>query len=266
MAGNAANTALWAGADVYIGAEGTAGPTDLVTAWGAAWSPAGLLDGAEGFTEARESESTEHYAWGGILYKRSASQHKRTFRFVALEDNAVTFRLVNPGSERETDSFGNRVSAIKTPTIGERFAVGFETREGSKVKRRFARHAEVSEIAEIKESEEEPTVYDITVIVYPESDGTLYRTIEADPDFTPVTPDPTDTEAFPEAPEFDGTDVVIPEIEGVQYVDSLGDELTGLITVEPGDSLNVTASPLPGYFIAEGTTTQWTFTNEDTGE
>ncbi|QWY81834.1 major tail protein [Microbacterium phage Honk] len=179
MAGNAKNTSQWAGADVFIAPEGTDGPTDLVAAWGSGWDAAGLLDGEEGFTEGRDSESSESYAWGGLLYKSTRSKHKRTFRFVALEDNAVVFGLVNPGSER-TAAGGVRTSTVKTPKAGVRFAVGFELREGDKVKRRYAKSAEVVEVAEIKESESEPTVYDITVVVFPESDETLYRVVETD--------------------------------------------------------------------------------------
>lgn len=180
MSGNAENTALWNGADVFIAPESTEGPVDVATAWAAAWLAAGLLDGEEGFTESRDGDSSEHYAWGGQLYKRTNSKHKRTFKFVALEDNDVTFDLVNPGSTRET-TLGVRTGKIKAPAAGQRFAIGFEVREGDKIKRRIAKHAEVEEIAEIKESESDPTVYEITVVVFPESDGTLYTTIEADP-------------------------------------------------------------------------------------
>lgn len=181
MAGEAKNTALWDGADVFIAPEATAGPTDVTTAWPEEFDLVGLLDGEEGFTEGREEESGEHYAWGGVLFKRTRSKHKRTFKFVALEENAVTFGLVNPGSERTVDPTTGLIrSKIKVPK-GRRFAIGFETREGERVKRRIAAHAEVQEVDEIKESETEPTVYGITVVVFPASDGTLYDTVENDP-------------------------------------------------------------------------------------
>lgn len=180
MSGDAKNTALWEGADVFIATEGTDGPADLTTAWAAAWKPAGLLDGEEGITQGRDEDTGEHYAWGGILYKRTKSKHKRSFKFVALEDNDVTFDLVNPGSTR-TIATGTRTSTIKVPT-SKRFAVGMELRQSDgKVKRRFASSATVEEIGEIKESETDPTVYEITVLVFPESDGTLYTEIETDP-------------------------------------------------------------------------------------
>ncbi|WVX87933.1 major tail protein [Arthrobacter phage Snek] len=180
MAGDAKNTALWTGADVYIAPENTAGPTDLTAAWAVAWKAVGLLDGEEGITEARESESSDFYAWGGLLYRRTNSKHKRTFKFVALEDNDTVFSLINPGSTR-TVTTGIRTGKIKAPTAGARFAVGFEVSDGTKKERRFAKSAEVIEVGEIKESENEPTVYEITVVVYPEADGTLYTTIEKDP-------------------------------------------------------------------------------------
>lgn len=180
MAGTAENTSLWLGADVYIAPEATAGPTDTTAAWGAGWEAVGLLDGEDGITEAREGDTGEHYAWGGLLYRRTSSKHKRTFKFVALEDNDTVFELVNPGSTRTT-TLGVREAAVKVPVAGTRFAIGFELRDGDRVKRRFALHAEVQEIAEIKESETDPTVYEITVVVFPEADATLYHIVEDDP-------------------------------------------------------------------------------------
>jgi hypothetical protein len=179
MAGDAKNTALWTGADVYIGPEDAVGPADVSTVWGATWDAVGLLDGEEGVTEGRDGDSSEHYAWGGLLYRRTASKHKRTFKFVALEDNDVVFQLVNPGSTRSTVT-GVRTGKIKAPVAGMKFSVGFDFRDGEKVKRRFAKSAEVIEVGEIKESESEPAIYEITVVIYPESDGTLYTTVETD--------------------------------------------------------------------------------------
>ncbi|WP_336628442.1 MULTISPECIES: phage tail tube protein [unclassified Microbacterium] len=187
MAGNSNNTAQWAGADVFISrTPAIAGPTDLVSPWPAGWDIVGLLDGEEGFTEKREDETSERFAWGGVLVRRSKSKHKRTIRFVALEDNRTTFGLVNPGSVR-TSLNGTRRSTVKVPSAGDRFSIGFETRDGSRVKRRIVQAAEVQEVAEIKESETEPTVYDITVVIFPDADGVLYTDIETDPEGT-VTP------------------------------------------------------------------------------
>ncbi len=178
MSGDTANAALWTNADVYTATPGTAGPADVASAWAAGWDAVGLLDGDEGFTEAREDESSEHYAWGGILVKRTKSKHKRTIKFVAMEDNDAVFALVNPGSTRAPDGTDPLLtrSTIKVPTNAE-FAIGFEVRDGDKVKRRFVKRASIQEVGEIKESEGEPTVYEITVVLFPEADGTLYEEI-----------------------------------------------------------------------------------------
>lgn len=181
MAGDSKQTGLWDGADVYIAPENTTGPSTLTAEWPVAWDAVGLLSGDDGIVESRDSDSNENYAWGGILYRKTVSNQKRTFKFSALEDNDVVFNIVNPGSTR-TSAAGVRTSTVKTPKT-QRFAVGFEVRDGDRIKRRYALSASVDDLSDITESETDPTVYEITVVIYPESDGTLYHTIETDPDF-----------------------------------------------------------------------------------
>ena len=173
MAGDPTKAALWEGADIYIhDTVGTAGPTDLTSPWGTGWGVAGLLDGEEGMTWARDEDTAEFYAWGNILVKRTKSKHKRSVKFVCLEDNDVVFALINPGSTRTTAA-GVTTSKIKVPA-GREFAFGAELRDDDKIVRRYVKRAEVSEVDEIKESESELTVYTVTVIIYPEADGTLF--------------------------------------------------------------------------------------------
>lgn len=175
MAGDATNAALWQNADVYIAAANATAPTNVTSAWGNAWSAVGLLDGEAGFAESREEESNEIYAWGGLLVKKTKSKHKRTIKFTCLEDNAVVFGLVNPGSTRTTAA-GITTKSVKVPTLTE-FAIGFETRDGVNTKRRTVKRAVVEEVGETVESESGLTVYEITVTIYPETDGSLYTEI-----------------------------------------------------------------------------------------
>ncbi len=179
MAGDARYTSLWAEADVYIAPAGTAGPTDLSSAWPGAWTAVGLLDGEDGFKFGSEQETSEHYAWGGLLYKQSRSKAKRSVTFTALEDNDVVFGLVNPGSTRTTDG-AMRTAEVKVPAP-EFFAVGLETREGASVKRRFSLRASVESVAEITETESEPTTYEITVTLYPNANGVFWTALDTDP-------------------------------------------------------------------------------------
>ncbi|MFG3715803.1 hypothetical protein [Micromonospora sp. NPDC047730] len=175
---------LWSGADVYIAEPGTAEPTDLTTPWAVDWDPAGILDGEEGFTWEREEDSSEYYGWGGILVKKTRSKHKRTVTFVAMEDNPVVFALVNPGST-QTVAGGITTSKVKVPKYVD-IAVGFELREGTKVRRRTVKRATAEVAGEIKESETAPTVYTILVTLFPEADSTLYTELSGDTaDLTP---------------------------------------------------------------------------------
>lgn len=173
MAGDPTNAALWQNADVYIAPVGTTEPSDVVTAWDAAWEPVGLLDGSEGFVESRDADTSEHYAWGGILVKKTKSKHQRNIKFVALEDNDVVFELVNPGSERSDDGSGLTTSTVKVPRNND-FAIGFEVRDGDKVMRRSVKRATVEEVGDVTFSEEDLTIYEVTVALYPEGDGTIY--------------------------------------------------------------------------------------------
>lgn len=173
MSGSAANAGLWTSAEVYIAPTGSTAPTDADSALDAAWKAVGLLDGSEGFTQARDEETNEIYAWGSLLIKKTKSKHKRTLQFSALEDNDTVFSLVNPGSTRTTAS-GLTTATVKVPTGNHEFMVVFQLNDGSKQKRRVCKRATVEEVGEVKESEEEVTVYQVTILLYPESDGTLF--------------------------------------------------------------------------------------------
>lgn len=179
MTGDPTKAALWTGADVYIAQLASAEPTDLTTPWAVDWESAGLLDGEAGFTMARAEDTNEFFGWGGILIRRTRSNHQRTIQFTALEDNDTVFDLVNPGSTRTPGVAGApTISKIKVPQTRD-FAIGFELRDGAKVKRRMVKRATVSEIGEVVEAESALTVYTITVTLYPEADGNLYTELSA---------------------------------------------------------------------------------------
>lgn len=183
MSGNTKETELWTGADVFIAPLGTAGPTDLTTAWAAAWKPVGLMDGSDGLTESRDQTTSEAYAWGGILFRRTVSKQKRSIAFSALEDNATVFSLANPGST-ESVAAGVRTRQHIVPVAGTQFALGVELRDGDRVKRWIVPTCEVDKVDDIKDSETDPTVFKFTVTIFPDSTGLLYTTLETDPNGT----------------------------------------------------------------------------------
>lgn len=183
MAGDVSNPRIWVNADVYVAPVGTTAPTDLTTAWAAGWEPLGLLS-EDGLTESREEESTDHYAWGGILVRTTRSKHKRTFTVTALEDNAAVFGVVNPGSTAVTAT-GVTTRTVKVPTPDVR-AFGFEFLDGDIVKRRIIPRGEVVAVGDVTFLDNELAAYELTINVYPVN-GVLYTDLTDDPqaDVTP---------------------------------------------------------------------------------
>lgn len=166
MSGNAENARLWADADVYIAeALDTEDPADASTEFGASWGLVGLLNGEDGFTEAREVETGDHYAWGGILVRTSRRNFKLTKSFSALEDNAVTRALIWPGS-----SAGTIIVPRPVPV-----KVAFETRDGTNVRRLITkRYATIDVSGDITENESDLTKYELTATIFPNADGELF--------------------------------------------------------------------------------------------
>ncbi len=167
MSGDAANARLWADADVYVAFDlETDPPADADTAFGAGWDLVGLLDGDQGFVEARAEDVTDHFAWGGILMKTGRRNFKLTKTFTAFEHNDTTFRLRWPGSTQG----GNIV--VPRP---ERILVAFETREGDVVHRLISAYqAEVTLDGDVTENESDPASLAFVATIYPDAAGVLF--------------------------------------------------------------------------------------------
>jgi hypothetical protein len=179
MAGDVANPRIWSGADVYVADVGTTAPTDIATAWAAGWEAVGLLDGDAGMTESREEDQVDHFAWGGVLVRTTRSKHKRTITVTALEDNAVVFGLVQPGSEAETTT-GITTRTVIVPTTDPR-AFGLELVDGDITKRRVIPRGEIVSVGEISLNDSELAAYELTINIYPDAEGVLYLDITDDP-------------------------------------------------------------------------------------
>lgn len=176
MAGDVANPRIWIGADIYAAAVGTPYPATVAEAWAAAWTALGLLS-EDGMTETRDQDVTDHYAWGGNLVRTTKSKFKRSFKFIALEDNPVVFGLVNPGSTKVTH-LGITERVIVNPTSDPR-SFGFELRDGTITKRIIIPRGEVIEVGDITFQDSAITGYELTVNVYPVN-NVLYREITND--------------------------------------------------------------------------------------
>lgn len=166
MAGNPKNATLWKEADVYIAESlDTKNPESEKEEFGSGWGLVGLLDGEDGFTDSRDQDKDDHFAWGGILVRTSRGNFKLTRTWSALEDNPRTRRLIWPGSKP-----GKLV--VPKP---EKIKMAFETREDGKVRRLItALYAENDLEGDVTESESELTKYEIETTIFPDGDGTLF--------------------------------------------------------------------------------------------
>lgn len=157
-------TQQWAQAKVLIAPTGTVVPKDLTSDWDPAWKTVGLLDGEAGIVKSRSQDRTEKFAWGGTMYRSVVGKQKTTWKFTALENNDVVFKLVNPGSTRETNR-GVTTAVVKEFQAGHRFMAAIEVIDPAygKTRREVATIAEVAEVGDLKDAESDTTVYEITL-------------------------------------------------------------------------------------------------------
>jgi hypothetical protein len=171
MAGTPANASLWANADVYISADLNAtNPATAAAAFNASWSLVGLLDGDDGFTETRDVDTKDLFAWGGILVRTSRRNFKLTKTFSVLEDNTVTRSLIWPGST---------ATQLIVPTPGF-VKIAFETREGGKVRRMISKYRAMVEVdGDITDNEVDLTKVTLVATIYPDANGVLFDLLGA---------------------------------------------------------------------------------------
>jgi len=178
MAGDIENPRIWSGADVYVGATSTTAPTNIASPLDAGFKALGLL-GEDGASETRDQDSTDHYAWGGILVRTTRSKYKRSITVTALEDNLVVLGLVEPGSVT-SDTGTVATTVVSTPSGSDPRSFVLVLTDGDVTKRRYIPRGEVTEVGDVSLSDSEMTGYELTITIYPVN-GVLYKDITDDP-------------------------------------------------------------------------------------
>lgn len=179
MAGDTDNPRVWLNGDVFVADVGSTAPTNLTDDWPAAWSALGLLS-EDGLTTSEDSDSSDLYAWGGIKIRTIRSKFNRLFVVTALEDTPVVFGLVHPGSSQATAT-GVTTRTVRTPTTNIK-AFGFQMSDGPGITRRLiVPRGEVTNVGEVKASDSELTMFELTVAAYPAANGDTYLEITNDP-------------------------------------------------------------------------------------
>lgn len=164
MANDITAAAIWTQADVYVADSlTTTNPADASAVWGSGWNQLGILDGGEGFkTDAQFADIKKHYGWGTGVVRKTRKNWEETKKFTCLEDNQYTRALLYPGSA---------AGEISIPTIVN-LKMGFELREGGKVKRYITKnYAQVDIDGSIDEGEEDLTKYPFIAEVFPDANG-----------------------------------------------------------------------------------------------
>lgn len=170
MAGTPDNARQWADADVYVAFDtAEPNPADIDTAFGGNWSLVGLLDGDDGFTESRNEDENDLFAWGGLLVRTARRNFIMTRTFTSLEASSPTVdRLRYPGSTPTSIVVpsGNRIEKVK---------LAFETVDRD-IKRRVitASHAEITVDGDVTEDEQNLTSIPFMAKIFPTSAGELF--------------------------------------------------------------------------------------------
>lgn len=179
MSGDIANPRVWQGADFYVAPLGTTPPNDVTTPWAAPWRNIGLL-ADDGATESRSQDSTDHFGWGGLYIRTTHTKFKRTLKVTALEDNAVVWALVNPGSTADTDETGLTTRTYNVPTVAP-MAFGMETRDGDITRRKIIPSGEVSTEGDVTISSSEMAQFVLTITVAANGAGEYGYDLTDDP-------------------------------------------------------------------------------------
>lgn len=165
MSGDPAYASLWTTADVYVGPTTAANPATVSTAFGADWNLVGLLSGDDGFALSRSQDTTDFFAWGSVLVRKSRKNFTQTVKFTALEYNDTTRDLMWPDSP---------AGSIVVPQP-KRIKIAFELTEGTTVRRLISAYqAEVDLDGDEELSESKLSTYPFVATIFPDASGNLF--------------------------------------------------------------------------------------------
>lgn len=176
MARNPLNVNIWEDAWVYIAFVTGARPAIPADLWEPFdpddWPEVGLLNGEDGFTEARSREESKHYAWGTGLYRRGSKNYETGGSFAMLEQNATTDKLIYPGSVRPTS--GTTTTKQKMPR-GVMGYLALETRSDIQNReRRISTMPAEFWIENNDRNESDPTKWAVNYVLFADGSGDIF--------------------------------------------------------------------------------------------
>lgn len=179
MALESANVRVAITGGVRSAPVGTTAPVNPTDAYAAGWLEYGYIS-EDGVTETFTSESTDIRAWqNGALVRTINSKTDAMFKFVVLETNKVIKADFFPGSTIGTTT-GITTTTVKAVQPNPR-AFALDILDGSVHIRKIIPRGEITTRGDLVYKNDEPIGYEVTIKVYPASDGTLYIEYTDDP-------------------------------------------------------------------------------------
>lgn len=179
MALDSANARVAITGGVRSAPVGTTAPTNPTDAYAAGWLEYGYIS-EDGVTETFTSESTDIRAWqNGALVRTINSKTDAMFKFVVIETNKVIKADYFPGSTISSLA-GVTTTVVKAVQPNPR-AFSLDILDGSIHIRKIIPRGEITERGDIVYKNDEVIAYEVTIKVYPASDGTLYVEYTDDP-------------------------------------------------------------------------------------
>ena len=149
---------------VWVADKGTTGPTSLA-APGVGYEEVGWL-GEDGVDLDRSEDVSEFKAWqGGSTLRKKVTSQEDTFKFVALEETALTMGLYYKGVTATTAT-GVDTYVIADQAASDERAWVVDFYDGDVQKRYVVPSGEVTGRATVSHKNSDLTMYEFTVSIY----------------------------------------------------------------------------------------------------
>lgn len=149
---------------VWVAPKGTTGPTTLA-APGVGFSEVGWIS-EDGIDLDRDESANDFFAWqGGAIVRSKRTSVKDTFKFVCLEETAITLGLYYAGVTATTAA-GVDTFAISNQTKSDERAWVVDFVDADVQKRLVVPSGEVQGRATVSHKNSDMTMYEFTVAIY----------------------------------------------------------------------------------------------------
>lgn len=160
-------SAIPEGAACAVAPLGTAEPTDATSALSAPWVDLGLVTD-DGVTNSPRRETSKHYDWHGEVVKVTRDKYTETIKVTLYESSEAVLNVVfDPDNVDVSTTSGHQVITVEHGSLlltHQMFA--FTALDGDRTVRTIIRNGQVTEIGDIVQVQNKPTVYELTIDIF----------------------------------------------------------------------------------------------------